>query len=78
MIMLSTELPSKPSILQLAIWIIEVYVDDFIVMAQNESRVLLRHFAGSILISSHKVFVPTHSSGHKGGYSLAIKEIIKG
>ena len=61
MIMLSTELPSKPSILQLAIWIIEVYVDDFIVMAQNESRVLLRHFAGSILISSHKIFVPTHS-----------------
>ena len=64
--------------MQLALWIIEVYVNYFIVMAQNPSRALLRHISRAVIISIHEVFVPTHISGHNRGGSVAIKNFIEG
>ena len=64
--------------LQLAQWLIEVYVNNFINMVQNSSRALLRHINRSIIISTQEVFVPPHMSGHKGWDSVAIKNLIEG
>ena len=59
--------------LQLAQWIIEVYVNNFIGMAQNPSRAILWHIARDVLVSIHDVLVPPHRSLHKQGDSLGIK-----
>ena len=47
-------------------------------MTQNTSRDLINHIARAIIISIHEVFVPPHMSGHKGGDSVAIKNLIEG
>ena len=64
---LRTPLPSKPSMLQIARWIIEVYINNFIGMAQNLSRTLLRHIAKAILIFIHKFLcLPTSQVTKEG------------
>ena len=50
MTMLRKALPSKPYMMQLVRWTIEVYDNNFIVMAQNPSIDLLRNIAGAIII----------------------------
>ena len=75
---LSTALSSKPLMMQLSGWIIDVHVNKNIGMAQNKSIDLLRNIARAILTPIHEVFVPPHMSVHKGGDSVAIKKLIKG
>ena len=65
---LSTDLPYKPHMLQLTLWLIEVYVENFIGMAQNPSIYLLKHIYRSILVSIHEVLCASpHVISHGGG-----------
>ena len=74
---LITAIPEKPSMMQLALWFIDLYVNNFIGMAQNSSKGLLRHISRAILILIQKGFFPPHISGHNVGDSVVIKKIIE-
>ena len=64
--------------LQLAWWLVEIYVNNFVGVVQSPSRALLRHITRAILMPIHEVFVPPHRSCHKVGDSVAIKNLING
>ena len=53
---LSTVIPHKPPMLQFTRWLIKFHVDNFISLAQNTPRALLKDIARAILISIHDFF----------------------
>ena len=69
---LSTALKLKSYMLQLVRWIIEVYVNDFIGMKKIHQEHYLCISLGPFS-PQYEVFMTPHRSGHKEGYSVAIK-----
>lgn len=57
---------------------IEVYVDDFIGIAQTRNVDWLRHLSRSLLHAIHQVFPPPAVTGHSGGDSVSEKKLEKG
>ena len=74
---IGTSFPNKHTMLQLTLWIIEVYVDDLIGMAKNPSRALLSHIAKAIIILIHEVLRRPHTSDHTGRDSISIENLFE-
>ena len=60
-VILGIDLPPKPPMLKLYQLIIDVYIKDFIILAQNPLRSFLKTIARAIIISIHYYFcLPIH------------------
>lgn len=57
---------------------IEVYVDDFIAMAQCRDKDKLRHISRSLLHAIHEVFPPPSITGHNGEDPISLKKLKAG
>jgi hypothetical protein len=58
--------------------LIEVYVDDFIQLAQTTDPAQLEHLARAILHGIHSVFPPPAVTGHAGEDPVALKKLKQG
>ncbi|KAL7548503.1 hypothetical protein ACHAWF_011783 [Thalassiosira exigua] len=58
--------------------LLEVYVDDFIQMAQTTDEAALRHCSRAILHGIHSVFPPPEISGHSGEDPISLKKLLAG
>jgi hypothetical protein len=58
--------------------LLEVYVDDFIQLAQTENRAQLEHLSRAILHAIHSVFPPPAVTGHNGEDPIALKKLKEG
>ena len=57
---------------------LEVYVDDFIQMAQTNDEARLRHCSRAILHAIHSVFPPPEISRHSGEDPISLKKLLAG
>ncbi|KAL7530548.1 hypothetical protein ACHAWF_007729 [Thalassiosira exigua] len=57
---------------------LEVYVDDFIQMAQTNEEAQLRYCSRAILHAIHSVFPPPEISGHSGEDPISLKKKLAG
>ena len=57
---------------------LEVYVDDFISLAQTRDDKKLRHLSRALLHGIHSVFPPPAISGHNGEEPISIKKLKEG
>ena len=57
---------------------LEVYVDDFISLAQTKDQNKLRHLSRALLHGIHSVFPPPAISGHNGEEPISIKKMKEG
>ena len=57
---------------------LEVFVDDFIQLAQTTEEEALRHCSRAVLHGIHSVFPPPKVTGHNGEDPVSIKKILKG
>ena len=57
---------------------LEVYVDDFIQLAQTTDQEELRHLSRALLHGMHSVFSPPSVTGHSGEDSVSIKKLLEG
>ena len=58
--------------------LLEVYVDDFIQLAQTSDPAALRHLSRALLHGIHSVFPPPAISGHNGEDPISQKKLIEG
>jgi hypothetical protein len=58
--------------------LMEVYVDDFIQLAQTTDPAQLEHLAQAILHGIHSVFPPPAVTGHAGEDPVALKKLKQG
>jgi hypothetical protein len=58
--------------------LVEVYVDDFIQLAQTTDPTQLRHLSRAILTAIHSVFPPPSVTGHDGEDPVSLKKLQKG
>ena len=58
--------------------LLEVYVNDFIQMAQTSNRDALRHLSRALLHTVHSVFPPPEVTGHSGQDPVPLKKLIEG
>jgi hypothetical protein len=58
--------------------VLEVYVDDFIQLAQTTDPAQLEHLARAILHGIHSVFPPPSVTGHAGEDPVALKKLKQG
>jgi hypothetical protein len=58
--------------------LMEVYVDDFIQMAQTTDPKQLEHLARAMLHAIHAVFPPPEATGHAGEDPIALKKLRQG
>ena len=58
--------------------LMEVYVDDFIQMAQTTDPKQLEHLAQAMLHAIHAVFPPPEATGHAGEDPIALKKLWQG
>ena len=58
--------------------LLEVYVDDFIQLAQTRDEDTLRHLSRSLLHAIHSVFPPPAVTGHSGAGPVSIKKLLQG
>jgi hypothetical protein len=58
--------------------LLEVYVDDFIQLAQTEDRSQLEHLSRAILHAIHAVFPPPTITNHAGEDPIALKKLKQG
>jgi hypothetical protein len=58
--------------------LVEVYVDDFIQLAQTTDPIQLRHLSRAILSAIHSVFPPPCVTGHEGEDPVSIKKLKQG
>jgi hypothetical protein len=58
--------------------LLEVYVDDFILLAQTEDRSQLEHLSRAMLHAIHAVFPPPSITGHDGEDPIALKKLKQG
>jgi hypothetical protein len=56
----------------------EVYVDDFIQLAQTTDTKQLEHLARAMLHAIHAVFPPPEATGHAGEDPIALKKLRQG
>ena len=57
---------------------LEVYVDDFVQMAQTTARSALRHCSRALLHGIHSVFPPPAVTGHTGEDPVSLKKLDEG
>ncbi len=57
---------------------LEVYVDDFVQLAQTKDEALLRHCSRAILHGIHSVFPPPAITGHNGEDPVSLKKLLAG
>ena len=58
--------------------LLEVYVDDFCVLAQTNNPTILRGLSRTILHAIHDVFPPPEETGHSGGDPISLKKLLAG
>lgn len=56
----------------------EVYIDDFIQLAQTTDPMRLEHLSRAILHGIHSVFPPPAATGHKGEDPVSLKKLKQG
>jgi hypothetical protein len=56
----------------------EVYIDDFIQLAQTTDPTQLEHLSRAILHGIHSVFPPLSVTGHDGGDPVSLKKLNQG
>ncbi|KAL7526943.1 hypothetical protein ACHAWF_001977 [Thalassiosira exigua] len=57
--------------------LLEVYVDDFVQMAQTSDVDVLRHCSRAILHAIHSVFPPPDITGHAGEDPISVKKMLE-
>ena len=57
---------------------LEVYVDDYLHLAQAKDPAVLRHCTRALLHGIHSVFPPPAVSGHSGGDPVSLKKLKAG
>ncbi|KAL7540898.1 hypothetical protein ACHAWF_006815, partial [Thalassiosira exigua] len=57
---------------------VEVYVDDFIQLAQTSDRDALLHCSRALLHAIHSVFPPPAITGHNGEEPISLKKLKEG
>ena len=57
---------------------LEVFVDDFIQLAQTTDETALRHCSRAVLHRIHSVFPPPNVTGHNGADPVSKKKLLKG
>ena len=57
---------------------LEVYVDDFVQLAQSTDPAVLRHCSRAVLHGIHSVFPPPAISGHNGEEPVSVKKLLEG
>ncbi|KAL7546620.1 hypothetical protein ACHAWF_015384 [Thalassiosira exigua] len=57
---------------------VEVYVDDFIQLAQTSDRDMLLHCSRALLHAIHSVFPPPAITGHNGEEPISLKKLREG
>ena len=58
--------------------LLEVYVDDFIQLAQTTSRDALMHCSRALMHVIHSVFPPPEVTGHAGKDPILLKKLREG
>ena len=58
--------------------LLEVYVDDFVQLAQSTDTDRLRHLRRALLHGIHSVFPPPETTGHNGGDPVPLKKLLEG
>jgi hypothetical protein len=58
--------------------LLEVYIDDFIQLAQTTNQEQLRHLARTILQGIHSVFQTPEVTGHDGEDPVSMKKLLQG
>lgn len=72
---INNEINSSPL---LAVNLLEVFVDDFIAMTNNNNYQHLQHFSRAIIHGVHSIFPPPHVSGHNGFDPVSKQKLDKG
>ena len=57
---------------------LEVFVDDFVQLAQTTDKEALRHCSRAVLHGIHSVFPPPNVTGHNGADPVSVKKLLKG
>ena len=57
---------------------LEVFVDDFVQLAQTTDEEALRHCSRAVLHGIHSVFPPPNVTGHNGADPVSVKKLLKG
>ena len=57
---------------------LEVFVDDFVQLAQTTNEEALRHCSRAVLHGIHSVFPPPKVTGHIGADPVSVKKLLKG
>ncbi|KAL7525140.1 hypothetical protein ACHAWF_001227, partial [Thalassiosira exigua] len=57
---------------------VEVYVDDFIQLAQTSDRKVLQHCSRALLYAIHSLFPPPAITGHNGDEPISLKKLMEG
>ena len=57
---------------------LEVFVDDFVQLAQTTDEKALRHCSRAVLHGIHSMFPPPNATSHNGADPVSIKKLLKG
>ena len=57
---------------------LEVFVDDFVQLAQTTDEKALRHCSRAVLHGTHSVFPPPSVTGHNGADPVSVKKLLNG
>jgi hypothetical protein len=58
--------------------LLEVYIDDFIQLAQTTNQEQLRHLSRAVLQGIHSIFPPPEVTGHDGEDPVSMKKLLQG